>query len=103
MRGAYTVEDFPYDILQYVPPTKYANGHPKAHRKRYADIICTFDIEATNINELKEAVMWHWQTCVDGLVCVGRTWEEYENFLKGVDEYLPEDLCLVFYVHNLGY
>lgn len=103
MRGAYTVEDFPYDLMQYVQATKYANGHPKDHRKRYADIICTFDIESTNIDELKEAVMWHWQTCVDGLVCVGRTWDEYKAFLHGLDEQLPEDLCLVFYVHNLGY
>ena len=103
MRKAYTVEDFPYDLMQYVPATKHANGHPKSHRKRYADIICTFDIESTNIDELKEAVMWHWQTCVDGLVCVGRTWDEYKLFLHGLDEQLPEDLCLVFYVHNLGY
>ena len=47
--------------------------------------------------------MWHWQACVDGLVCVGRTWEEYQKFLKGVDDNLAEDLCFVQYVHNLGY
>lgn len=98
-----TVDTFPFDILKYVVPTKYANGHPKAHRKRYADIICTFDIESTNIDSMKQAVMYHWQVCVDGLICVGRTWDEFRNFLKGCDDNLPEGLCMVFYVHNLGY
>lgn len=103
MTTPYTVKDFPYDLMQYVVATKYANGHPKAHRKKYAEIICTFDIESTNIETIKQSVMWHWQACVDGLLCVGRTWEEYQAFLDGLDQWLPEDLCLVFYVHNLGY
>lgn len=89
--------------MQYVGATKYANGHPKAHRKRYADIICTFDIEATNMDEIKQAVMYHWQACIDGLICIGRTWDEFETFLQQIDKWLPEGLCMVFYVHNLGY
>ena len=98
-----TVETFPFDILKYVASTKFANGHPKQHRKRYADIICTFDIESTNLDEYKQAIMYHWQACVDGLICVGRTWDEFELFLERIDEWLPKGLCLVFYVHNLGY
>lgn len=98
-----TVETFPFDLLQYVVPTKYANGHPKAHRKRYGDIISTFDIESTNIDSMKQAVMYHWQVCVDGLICIGRTWDEFKKFLKGCDDNLPKGLCMVFYVHNLGY
>lgn len=98
-----TVENFPFDILKYVLPTKYANGHPKAHKKTYADIICTFDIEATNLDNIKQAVMYHWQACIDGLICVGRTWEEFQTFLDQIDKWLPQGLCLVFYVHNLGY
>ena len=97
------VETFPYDLLEFVPTTKYANGHPSAHRKRYADIICTFDIESTNLDEIRQSVMYHWQACIDGLVCVGRTWEEFKKFLKGCDDNLPKGLCMVFYVHNLGY
>ena len=103
MRGVYTVKDFPFDLMQYVCAAKYPNGHPQFHRKRYAEIICTFDIESTNLVEIKQAVMWHWQTCIDGLVVVGRTWEEYQRLLDGLDQWLPADLCLVFYVHNLGY
>ena len=98
-----TVETFPFDILKYIRPSRYSAGHPKNHRLKYADIICTFDIEATNLDEVKQAVMYHWQACVDGMICVGRTWEEFQRFLDGIDQWLPKGLCLVFYVHNLGY
>lgn len=98
-----TVETFPFDILQYIMPTRRPNGHPKNRQKRYADIICTFDIESTNLDEYKQAIMYHWQACIDGMICVGRTWEEFQNFLKGCDDNLPKGLCMVFYVHNLGY
>lgn len=98
-----TVDTFPFDILQYVRPCRGANGHPKNHAKKYADIICTFDIETTNLHDIKQAVMWHWQVCVDGIICIGRTWEEYKRFLAGVDKWLPKELTLVQYVHNLGF
>lgn len=98
-----TVETFPFDILQYVRPTRRPNGHPKNRQKRYADIICTFDIESTNLDEYKQAIMYHWQACIDGMICVGRTWEEFQTFLNEIDRYLPKGLTIVFYVHNLGY
>lgn len=98
-----TVETFPFDILQYVRPTRRPNGHPKNRQKRYADIICTFDIESTNLDEYKQAIMYHWQACIDGMICVGRTWGEFQTFLNEIDRYLPRGLTIVFYVHNLGY
>lgn len=55
------------------------------------------------MDEIKQAVMYHWQACIDGMICVGRTWEEFETFLHEIDRWLPEGLCMVFYVHNLGY
>lgn len=101
--ATYTVNEFPFDLLQYIGPAKHNVGRPKYHVKKYADIIATFDIECTNLPEIKQAVMWHWQACIDGFVCVGRTWEEYQEFLDGVDKNLNKDLCFVQYVHNLGY
>ena len=55
------------------------------------------------MEEIKQAVMYHWQACIDGMICVGRTWEEFQRFLDGIDQWLPKGQCLVFYVHNLGY
>ena len=81
-----TVDTFPFDILQYVRPCRAANGHPKNRAKKYADIIATFDIETTNIRELKQAVMWHWQVCVDGLVCVGRTSPIHMPYVENFSE-----------------
>lgn len=98
-----TVETFPYYILKYIRQCRGINGHPKAHRKQYADILCTFDIETTNIDELKQSIMYHWQCCVDGMICVGRTWKEFDVFLAGIDEWLPKGLTMVFYVHNLAF
>lgn len=101
--ATYSADTFPYDILKYIRPARHNAGRPKYHVKKYADIIATFDIECTNLPEIKQTVMWHWQACVDGFVCVGRTWEEYQTFLAGIDENLDKDLCFVQYVHNLGY
>lgn len=98
-----TVETFPFDILQYIRPCRMPAGHPSTYQKQYADIITTFDIETTALDDIQQSVLWHWQVCVDGMLCVGRTWEEFKLFLKGVDENLPKDLCFVMYVHNLSY
>ena len=98
-----TVETFPFSILQYIMPCRTPAGHPSYFTKQYADIICTFDIETTALDDIQQSVLWHWQVCVDGMLCTGRTWGEFERFLKGVDENLPKDLCFVIYVHNLSY
>lgn len=98
-----TVETFPFDILQYVRPCRMPAGHPSTYQKQYADIITTFDIETTSLDDIQQSILWHWQVCVDGMLCVGRTWDEYKIFLEQVDKYLPEDLTFVQYVHNLSY
>ncbi len=98
-----TVDTFPFDILQYVIPCRRANGRPSSFSQKYADIICTFDIETTALDDIKQSIMYHWQACIDGLVCVGRTWEEYQIFLDQCDKYLPKGLTLIQWVHNLSY
>lgn len=98
-----TVETFPFDILQYVRPCKNRNGRPGSYDKKYADIIATFDIETTALDDIKQSVLWHWQACIDGLICVGRTWEEYKEFLVQVDKYLPKGLTFLQWCHNLSY
>ena len=98
-----TVDTFPFDILQYIMPCRNRVGHPTYYTKRYADIIATFDIETTPLDDIKQSVMWHWQSCIDGMVIVGRTWDEYRKFLEQVDKYLPKGLCFVQFIHNASY
>lgn len=97
------VKTFPFEILQYVLPCPMPAGNPSFFSKKYADIICTFDIETTALDDIQQSVLWHWQACIDGMLCVGRTWEEYKEFLDKVDQYLPKGICFVQYVHNLSY
>ena len=99
----YYVDNFPFDMLQYAPEAVSYRGRPKNHSKKYADVIATFDIETTNLDDMRQAVMWHWQACIDGFILVGRTWEEYQEALDKIDYYLPKDLCLVWLVHNLAF
>lgn len=74
----------------------------------YYNIACAFDIETSSFyyNEEKCAIMYVWQLCVDGLITMGRTWEE---FVTLIDELavklncLPQRRHLVIYVHNLSY
>jgi hypothetical protein len=99
----FTADTFPYDLLQYVEACPKKSGRQSAYAKTYANIIATFDIETTMLDELQQGVMWHWQACVDGMVCTGRTWDEYRKFLTEIDRFLPQGLCFVQYVHNLAF
>ena len=97
----YSVDDFPYYKL---------NKNTIKRRKkglRYIEDFATFDIESTTtyIGDKPIAFMYHWQADVHGLVCTGRTWEEYFKFLDNLKYWLGLDdkTKLVIFVHNLGY
>lgn len=99
----YDYESFPYYMFKNCSIIEQG-------RKRCFDVIATFDIETTSI--LDEDVigvpfgfMYVWQFCIDGYICMGRTWEEYGDFLSELqrtmkfNEYCP----LVIWVHNLQF
>ena len=81
---------------------------PKVKRKRgskpYLDIITAFDIEATRLKDIEQAVMyvWQWQIGPD-ITVVGRTWEEFFRLLEEISLRLSGIAWLVIYVHNLSY
>lgn len=68
----------------------------------------SFDIETSSFydtNGNKTAIMYEWSLCIDGLVLIGRTWDE---FLEVLDVMINEwDISvmnrLVIYVHNLSF
>ena len=74
---------------------------------QYFDIPCSFDIETSSfyVNKEKQACMYIWMFGINGAVIVGRTWEEFENMIQQIVNYmeLDEKLRLVCYVHNLSY
>ena len=81
---------------------------PKIKRKRgskpYLNIVTAFDIEATRLKDIEQAVMyiWQWQIGPD-ITVVGRTWEEFFELLEEISLRLQGVAWLVIYVHNLSY
>ena len=72
--------------------------------KKYCDIVCAFDIETTLIESVRQSVMYIWQFQIEQEVTViGRTWQEFRDFLNRIRELLPADSHVVVYVHNLSY
>lgn len=95
--------DFDVGILHTFPvitrrKTKYGK------KPDLLDCVCAFDIEATNIDSIEQAVMYIWQFQIEQEVTVfGRTWEEFQDLLLKLIKDLPEGCNLVCYVHNLSY
>lgn len=100
--NVYNINDFPYNILR-----KCSTVENKKHR--YIDIVATFDIETTTIHEEECNIfgrdfgfMYIWQFCLDGYVCIGRTWAEYQEFIYNIERMIkPAEL--VIWVHNLSF
>lgn len=99
----YSVASYPYDAIALGCTTLRKKGR---NGLTYIASPATFDIESTTIDgEKPDAFMYHWQFCLNGKVCFGRTWEEWLNFMHnlGVALELAANKVLVIYVHNLAY
>lgn len=74
---------------------------------KYINLSCAFDTEASSfyVKDKKVAVCYCWQIGVNGVVYLGRTWDEFLNVLEVLREFyeLDENKRLVLYVHNLSY
>lgn len=117
----YSVENFPYQKL-------YDYEYVRKHSISYLNVPCAFDIETTTIEckyretckkmsrgecnmELCEhwekpvAFMYHWQFCIDKYVVFGRTWKEFDLFLKKIKNRLGlhAKRRMAVYVHNLSF
>lgn len=85
----------------------------KAYRQsKYIQKPMTFDIETSRIFKEKhngtdryQAFMYLWQVCIEGMVVIGRTWQEFITFLENLEQHynLHPKRRLVIYVHNLSY
>lgn len=99
----YSVASYPYNATALSCNTVRKKGR---NGLTYIATPATFDIESTTIDgEKPEAFMYHWQFCLNGKVCFGRTWEEWLEFMHnlGIALELAANKVLVIYVHNLAY
>lgn len=98
------VKDFDFNIIKRFPVAQPGSGRRTAARKgqRYMDCICAFDIETTRIQEIEQSIMYIWQFQIDRLCTViGRTWDEYRDFVEGLNKVLKADL--IVFIHNASY
>ncbi len=100
-----TWEKFERKLRLEVYPMSKKRGKNQPY---YINVPCAFDIETTSFiqNDVKMATMYIWQFGFNGLVYVGRTWEQYIEFITRFTEYLQlnyNDLRLICVVHNLGF
>ena len=99
---AYNQDDFPYNRIKKSNPLISST-------KRYINHLMTFDIETSTIEKTDgtfEGFMYHWQVCIDGYVCFGRSWKEFLTFLRKMNRALKnydEMHKLVCYIHNFSY
>lgn len=75
----------------------------------YYDIPAAFDIETTNFTDPETGdpatVMYVWQLGIMGLVCMGRTWDQFKDLLGRLRDALDLSVTrrLLVYVHYLGF
>lgn len=73
----------------------------------YLNVPSAFDIETSSFYQWgeKRACMYCWQFGIGGLVCIGRTWQEFTALLSALRAILNlnNDKRLIVYIHNFAY
>ena len=101
-----SVKEFDYSLIPRCPRQIRRKGNPgrKDNKRKYKDVICAFDIEATNDTESEQAFMYVWQFQYGpDITVIGRTWPEFLEFLSNIADRLKNNEYLVIFVHNLSY
>jgi hypothetical protein len=104
---------FPFEI--FVDAPKIHKKGKSRDRVQYYNLVTAFDIETTTIlTDEPYAFMYQWQYCIEDYVFMGKTWNEFQDFInilssklnlyiKLADNDLIIGTSLVTYVHNLSY
>ena len=102
-------EEFFGEIYDYLLNME-SSGYPVIIKKgihEYFNIPASFDIETSSWyeEEEKRAAMYIWQFGFNGSVIVGRTWDEFMEFMQEIHEKLElsKKRTLLIFVHNLSY
>lgn len=83
-------------VIKTLKQTSRRDGAPK-----YYDLVTAFDIETTYLQDVDQSFMYIWQFAVtENYVVIGRTWEEFTQFLDKLGALPNTFIC---YVHNLSF
>ncbi len=99
------IDTYDYSIIGKAPLQKRKRGNPAKRKnpERYKDLFCAFDIETTNDLSINQAYMYIWQFQIEDQTIIGRTWDEFLEFMKRLELQLKSDEKLMIYVHNLSF
>lgn len=104
----YSVASFPYTAFRRIKCQPRPRGNQgTAKRFMYKECICAFDIETSRIKEIEQAIMYVWQFAMrfegETYIAMGRTWEEYKEFVQNLQNNMHEWERICIFVHNLSY
>lgn len=100
-----TQSDFSTDIISNIDTVPIPRGNcAEKYRKLYKNVVCAFDIETTALPEISQSIMYIWQFQIGkDITVIGRTWEEFLEFLQKLLTTVSGKEYYVIYVHNLSY
>lgn len=100
----YKYPKIPIETIAAMPREKKPKGNPgRKKRPTYLAPVCAFDIETTNLKEIRQSIMYIWQFQVGHeITIIGRYWSEFLDMLHRLQEALG-DVRMVTYVHNLSF
>ena len=104
MKRVIRSDEFDFVAFKNIRDQKRNPGNPGTKAKyKYKDIITAFDIETTRLEEIEQSVMYIWQWAFDDVCVVGRTWEEFTEFVDNICYVLKDDERLIVFTHNLSF
>lgn len=97
----------PFEIESLIDDVWVELNILKRGKVEYLNASCAFDTETTSFYEYgeKRAIVYVWIFGINGRVCLGRTWNEFEYVLNAVIFRFGLNLNrrLICFVHNLQY
>ena len=93
-----------FNSYSTAPKAQGRRGSKNDSKALYRDCICSFDIETSQLDEIKQAVMYVWQFAIStDLIILGHSWDTFKTLISLISDQLkPRERVLVF-VHNLSY
>ena len=101
----YTIDNFPYSVINQatIQKRKKGNQGKRDNKRKYLNLFCAFDIEATNDMFINQSYMYIWQFQIEEYTVIGRSWHEFITFLYRLKFHMRDDVYMMVYVHNLSY
>ena len=100
---------YEHEQYEYIPYNELKESDlpeaRRAYKSKYLDLDCAFDIETSSDKKLKLSWMYMWQFAINDLTIIGRTWEEFTEFLELLGRHYTagQKYKILCWDHNLNY